>query len=746
MTVVAPRVDQQEPRLRELAATWLMAALALIYMGVPPTNSMLFASALVLQAALGTAALICLFSRLSSSLLLFCGPGLIVGGALSLVLFQISGRGTIGSIASLLTGVIGLFLITRSNSSPPKKYVPTAGDLCNLFGLACLAMSSKMSWLLIAAGGSFAFALVLNSRIAQQKRCLGLGTVGFTLTCALALMFRGDAWWLITDDYLFFESMSIHLNRSGPFDSWGVSDFSRYHWLSYGWAGLLNHLALTPDTLMTLTRVMPFVYGLALGSSILFCSRLQIQGTQLPSIAGVLPAWGLLGAFRLDWAGTSTVAGIVVLSSFLSLLVVVVGSDQTPWRRLLFYVIFAFITLLSKAPSVLALGVLVISTETILFTRHRQSEHRFVKVIGVVVLASAITIAILPLFSSVAGGFSIAWGEQRGDELSRRGLVITLLTLTGRNGWNIGLIAVAWMISRRADGNSRTEAHLLTLSLFPAVVVAVVMDALVVGVGNTNEYFSRPFLFISLFPLLVIGSVVSQPHERTNTARRTGIFILTVSGAILSAFVSKRLTLPVPLNSVVIGDLLADSRVLLCLLLLCALISRYSGLLPTTPVISATLSILVGIVGVAPTVVRLVDEGVRPTISDVETNVLVGPPDARTAALWLKDNSEVSDIVATNYLRDKKGKLDNDYSLAAWSQREFLVLGPSLAFDSALTVEAVSISEEFALKPSSELAEHLRTRGVRWYIVDLDKTTLRDWEPYAETTAMTWRFWILRLR
>jgi hypothetical protein len=126
-------------------------------------------------------------------------------------------------------------------------------------------------------------------------------------------------------------------------------------------------------------------------------------------------------------------------------------------------------------------------------------------------------------------------------------------------------------------------------------------------------------------------------------------------------------------------------------------------------------------------------------------NVLVGPPDARTSALWLRDNSAPHDLVATNYLRDKAGEFDNDYSLAAWSRREFLVLGPSLSFDSTLTDEAIKISEEFGVKPSAELAADLRAQGVKWYIVDLDKTPLRSWEPYAETVVMTWRFWVLQL-
>jgi hypothetical protein len=73
-------------------------------------------------------------------------------------------------------------------------------------------------------------------------------------------------------------------------------------------------------------------------------------------------------------------------------------------------------------------------------------------------------------------------------------------------------------------------------------------------------------------------------------------------------------------------------------------------------------------------------------------------------------------------------------------------MGPSLSFDSLSTSNAIELSESFATQPSTSSARQLAELGVEWFVVDLDKTTLRDWEPYAETTAMTWRFWILRLR
>jgi len=146
-----------------------------------------------------------------------------------------------------------------------------------------------------------------------------------------------------------------------------------------------------------------------------------------------------------------------------------------------------------------------------------------------------------------------------------------------------------------------------------------------------------------------------------------------------------------------------------------------------------------------PTLRTLIEDGVDPVRSDTELVTLEGPPDAKTIGMWLRDNSDTNELVATNYLRNKSSALLGAYSLAAWSQREFLILGPSLSFKSPKTTRAIELSETFAESPSAAVASELRENGVRWFIVDLDTTITRSWEPFAEVVAMTWRFWLLRL-
>ena len=743
MKVLNMRGVYQSALMQDLLTLWVAISLAVAYLNVPLLNTSLFATALVLQAALGTVVLTKLLSGVRSSLLMLGGPGLIVGGAISFTVFQVTGRGILGSAVTLSAGLVGVLLLKLSPSNLGDSPFSRTRVLGNILGLAALALSSEFSWLLLVAIIFFVLLLVPPSGRSQRKYRLIVASSTLIPVLVIAVTIRGENWSLITDDYLFFEVLARHLTNSGPLAMWGTSDFSRYHWLSYGWSGLLNTLALTPDALITLTRVMPLVYAIALGASTLLCLRI---GQRLDGLtaASTLPAWTLLCAFRLDWSGTSTAAAIVVLAAFCSLLIVVVESRQTRLRRLGLYILFGSIALFTKAPSVLTLPLLVVATEAGLLAKRSKRAHRTLAVTMMVMSACIAILALLPTFSSVVGSFSVEWGKQRGDELSRSGLPLTLITLIGRNSWIVVLVLVAWLYNRTVHEASLPGRVRLILLISPAFAVAVALDAVVVGVANTNEYFSGPFYFISLLSILTLQPVTAS-HVLRNGVSQTRSWVSLAVMAVAITMVAERAAIQSLIGSSIARDLLTDSRVLFGGLMIVAFTASPARLTRSTSVALALILSLVAYAGLSPVIRSLANEGWRPIVPDIEMNVLIGPPDARTSALWLRDNSAPHDLVATNYLRDKAGEFDNDYSLAAWSRREFLVLGPSLSFDSTLTDEALKISEEFAVKPSAELAADLRAQGVKWYIVDLDKTPLRSWEPYAETVVMTWRFWVLQL-
>lgn len=90
-------------------------------MGVTPLSSARVSLAVVLNACLGLFALQSLIPRIRISLTVILGPSLILGGALSFVVFQALGRGTAGIAAIASAGGLAALSVVRKNLTFSKK-------------------------------------------------------------------------------------------------------------------------------------------------------------------------------------------------------------------------------------------------------------------------------------------------------------------------------------------------------------------------------------------------------------------------------------------------------------------------------------------------------------------------------------------------------------------------------------------------------------------------------------------------
>lgn len=731
--------------VRDLATLWILTAVPLVALEYPLRSSLLVASIIALQASLGLQVVTRLFDVAAPSLVWLGGPGLIVGGALSYCIFQLTGRGLLGLGASCAAGCLAAFFACRDRRCSTSESI-SSPTVSSLFGIAVVGMSSQFEWLLPVAALTLILVFVLDARLHIGGFGLILIVLGTVVAIVLALLLRSDSWWLISDDYKFFETLSGHLASAGPTAEWGSISFLRYHWLSYGWSGLLDFAALQPETLTTLTRVMPLVYSLSFAASLLATVQ-TLLGTSRLTAMTVLPAWAVSATYPLDWTGTSTAASYAVLASGAAVFAAVVRFTPDFLRRLSAYTLLGAITVVTKFPSVFALLPLMICAEFLCLGKQRLRRVRALSTVVAVSLTGAFTVAILPSLSSLIGGFSIEWGEQRGDDLSRRGLLTTLLTLVGREVWILAAAALGFfLLSRRKETGHDSNPAMLALCMAPLVLVGATMDALVVGVANTNEYFSGPAHFLAGLSILAFSQLVTGTQRVSFQNPEVARWLGAATSAIVIAVLIKSLALPKLGVLKFTQDTFSDPRLIFCLICLAAFILGSSTLSRMNHIPFSILLAMCTFVGAQPIAWRLLATGVNPELSSVQMARLLGPPDAQTIGIWLRQNSDDDDLIATNYLRDREGEFSADYSLAMWSEREFLVLGPRLIFDSPTIQPSISASEDFAATASPESAQYLSERGVDWFVVDLDTTSLRSWEPFADVAVMTWRFWVLRLR
>jgi hypothetical protein len=751
MTAFTSHTSTRQGPLWDLAAIWVTLSVTLAYLDVPIVNAPRFATALVLQAALGTWFVTKLLRGVQPSLLMLMGPGLILGGALSFAIFQMVGRGVVGVVISAATGVVAIVSLAREgivSAAPPFRLE----RFLHLLGLAALGMASEFEWLLIPALGCFFAGLLWIPKIGST-RIMRTAAVAIAISSfALAPVFRGAWWWIITDDYNFFEVLSRHITDSGPFAKWGMLDASRYHWLSYGWTGLLDYSAGSPNALVTLTRVMPLVYSLGLAASLLMIAG-QLSAVNRTTMYSAVPVWALLANFKLDWAATSTAGTYGVLAAVIALFANLGERPVAIPRRMLLYSTLFTVLCFTKLPSALVLIPLIFGHEAL--WHYRGVERKSVRLTGAVigvVLGSVLGLATLPLLSSILGDFSVE-AKRLPGLLWFYGPLAALATVVVRNLWLVMWMAVGWIALLRLAGSPiRSSSQLSLLMLSPLLATAVAMESLVAGPFNVHEYFSGPNYFMAGLVILVVATVLAQnsdsPQKKTFETIR--LWTPGLAGILVWTSLVNELSLPSFMNRASFLNAVTDWRSLAGALLIASVGIKRNL---TMQYLRTSLLIVLGVflvTGVSGQVRQLVNEGVQPVTPSQEITSILGPLESQEVGEWLFKNSRADSIIATNFLfrslNSETQVFGDDYSLAVWSHREFLVLGPKFFGVAETAGDEIDLCIRFADAPTEADALLLSERGVSWFVVDLLATSQRSWEPYGDVAFRSDRFWVVKLR
>jgi len=125
--------------------------------------------------------------------------------------------------------------------------------------------------------------------------------------------------------------------------------------------------------------------------------------------------------------------------------------------------------------------------------------------------------------------------------------------------------------------------------------------------------------------------------------------------------------------------------------------------------------------------------------------------DRKVALLWLRENSDQMDIVATNAMCNELTTPDGPTPrfqssdcyvrnihvwVSALSYRRVLIEAPIFgtigSSMSQIGSERYNASLNFANLKRADAYRFLREHGVSWFVIDKDNTLLRDWLPLAQ--------------
>ena len=732
-------------------------ATSFAYLDIPLWNALLFSVAVVSQAAFGTVILTRILKGVPASLLLLLGPGLILGGALSFALFQIVARGAIGLVVVVMVGFASVVYLLRTPNWQPLGSA-RLWILGQVVGLAALALTWEFPELLPVAVAFFVLGFVTGDMFPAPRWIKQVAVAIATAVIITPLFFRQEFWWMVTDDYNFLEMLSQHLTRSGPFADFGIHNFGRYHWLSYGWTGLLNEFGGRPETFTTLTRVMPLVYSLALtGSLVQMAGYLNKAGNWN---LGLVPVWAILAINRLDWSGTSTAGVIAVVAAAIAAVLLALGTAQTFVRRILLYTLFGIVTVLTKLPSLFAVVIVVFCAEMFMLTRRFATRPQTLVLLLGCSIASFGAIPLIGLASKVVGGFAISEVNLGLGQIATYGSGFAYLLVSLQRFWLLAPIAVVLGLSLGKKVGPQPPINLFIPSLAPIALLGVLMDVIMTGPTNVFEYFSGPMYFVSSLALMGAKSsdiATLQPSKRRLT------FPLVAVWLVIFGYVWVRLNLAEKLWRQIGTQLFEWDGVKVALLQYVTFDSRIGAAAVTIIILSATTRIkgfspqlAMGSLLVSLSILTLygswnsaVSEFQRER-QPAEIAANIGAPDFVTVGKWLASNSRVSDLVATNYrLSTNNGVPYSDYGLAALSEREYLLLGVFQKwFDPESLSHKVALNTviSFSASPTWQLTEKLQDFGVKWIVVDQTLVDRENWEPFAEIAFQTEQLWVLKLQ
>lgn len=438
--------------------------------------------------------------------------------------------------------------------------------------------------------------------------------------------------------------------------------------------------------------------------------------------------WALVALSQFEWTGTSTGGVYAVLAAALALGLVASFSRASLMIWIVLSVLFAILVGLTKIPSLFTLAlalwcaVLLKISKTISTILKRNLVRAVLIGITIPTLFGSLVI-----FSNLLDRISFSRVNPGLGQLSEFGRPFVTFILILSRPWLWIVIAIMVVGGRNLGVQVARHAWLATYSAV-ALVAGLLLELTITGQTNTYSYFSGPMYFVAGLALVSVSTAQIQHAAAATKCHILRIAMFFISGCIWGSMtfakliwepsishIANRLTPQLELLRFFASRNVVGASVLLAILVS---ISR-----SVTKSISITRSFVVAsvvltLVGLWP--ISIVD--FTQTKDPESISLQIGNDQSRIIGDWLRNHSRPSDLVATNHLSGDRTV--SEIALAVWSQREFLVLGPQIGYETDSRREAaIALSKAFVDKPTSDTCVRMRALNVKWFVVDKGQTT-----------------------
>ena len=702
-------------------------------LGVPTVTAFFVSCIIVLQSLLGLSLLCAIFPNFEFSVAGLLGPGFVVGATLWVVPVQLAGSGaklnlTVAIILlAILIQLMRLLSISFSWS--------LTDEFLGICVLAFVIMSNEWNQMILVSLFLFtALALkdlrLLSASQLAVSRWILIATAGVSLIWSLSI--HGPFWWIVTDDYSYYESLQIHLRDFGIWEPWGPTNISQYHWLSPAWVGQMSQISFADDW-VTLTRVAPLIFSLSIAANTVALIK-QVsplhnrRSTNLLLIVGCVFLFTVL---RIDFSGTSTYAVFAFSASTILILISCLRNRHQVGGWMLFLIV-TFASVFTKVfsyPMVLCITIIGCCT----FLSSRKTTF-FIALLSAT-LGSLVFYVVLLIFLAPRVGNGIESGWSTG--LGSIGASARLLLLFSGSLIFPTIVSVV-IYSKRARGASSyiyISATVLAL-LFALVAKLIITPGFAI---NSDDYFFKPAQYFAL--LLVVLVVANTRNRWVITGAMLGwslsLGLMRQFGAV-DSIIS---IMPKKLVTTTRAELLMTQNWVLPLLVAVggsAILLAVKKTRNVESYLSASLLAVVLMFSLHLGVDRA-QNSIKMDYSlwssrDTETvTAVLGSTDLVEVGVWIAANTSRDSKIATNDLCASNNSthfllsspvkrvcesLGDDYTLGHTTKRRFLLLGPRFAYENPeLRDSHMSLSLRFGVAPTMELQEELLDLGIDYFVL-----------------------------
>ena len=601
--------------------------------------------------------------------------------------------------------------------------------------------------------------LLLKSKTSQLWNWAFIAALPITYLSSIHMRQWNTKWWVYSNDIAWNTTLSFSINQWGRNENIGaVGQVVRYHWFALKWAGMTSELA-DAGTWTLITFVLPIVACITIALLIWGITYEQTGSKVASALAAILVL------LIRDVVSASSPTHLFAYMPMLTIIVLMgqfIKSRSIPFNKLAVTILIIFALFGSKlSTAAVTVGAVF------LFLILDSGIDRARRILFAFLIATATAGSYFYFFSGDTGTaiidfrFTDAGGRLIFDRPIGGGvfhLALEMLLMLLYLAPYLGGIIIA--VSARSYFKNSTTKFLI-LFIISAFALARFID----GQG-TESYFLH-----STFPVLALLFVVEiTNHFKTNNKLPSGsaivtIFLLGVIAGLARHWLTRTKNapgikyIPEPLVPYFLMYVVIAASLFWIYL-------KTNGKTGRAVALAISLSVMLTSTMLGEQIHRRYSfakyaaTGI-PNPQMIKTNYITGSTDQIAALKWLREETPINDVVATNrFCLSPTSCATPKWSLvSALGHRRMLIEAPMHFSTSGLWVgERMDYSQQFVVTPSAEYAATLWNLGVRWQYIDLDFIALpsgweplevaqkRSWEPWAETVVKNDTVAILRIK